>query len=182
MENIKSYIENAYQDGIFKLPIQVQPINICEFSDLFKYSKMTAYSFIGPAAYFNKFQTASNFLLHIDNGKIVEFSALVTMKKNCQDEYASLKIEVHNSINSILSEGNSIQNQKFEAAPITTIDLLIDKEIDMHIECGIIFNKSTKFEVKIVAEYGMELVVKAFFSKDQPVIFNRHRQLECVTI
>lgn len=162
----KSYVENAYQNGIFTLPIQIKPITIQEFKETFLNTNIVAYGFAGSFPSMRTFKSANGFLLYFDNQKVVEFCSLKTMVKDSWDEYGSLKMEVHNDPSTIKQGLMPIERFEIEPIRVNFIKKLVFQNEAMYIDCGIIFSKDDVNEISIAAGFSTDVTIRTPFSSE----------------
>jgi hypothetical protein len=163
----KSYVENAYQNGIFTLPIQIKPITIQEFKNTFLNTNVVAYGFSGSFPSMRTFKSANGFLLYFDNNKIVEFCSLKTMIKDSWDEYGSLKIQTHDDPSTIRQGLMPIERFEIEPFIVNSITKLVYQDEGMYIDCGIVFSENENNEILIAAGFSTDVTIRTSFSNEE---------------
>lgn len=163
----KSYVENAYQNGIFTLPIQIKPITIQEFKNVFLNTNIIAYGFSGSFPSMRTFKSANGFLLYFDNKKIVEFNSLKTMVNDGLDEYGSLKMEIHNDSSTIRQGLMPIERFEIQPFIVNFITKLVYQDQQMYIDCGIVFSENDNNKFSIAAGFSTDVTIRTPFSNEE---------------
>jgi hypothetical protein len=158
------HIENAYQNGKYRLPFQLEGLNInnlFQLKEILINQYITAYSISKNSTT----RTSYGFYLFFDNDYVLEFSSAITMTIGWQ-EVNSLNISIKNT-----NDNSYYENPIFEKNTITNflvknIRYYFYEDDDVYTEAGLSFSNSfNKIDIFCGISPG-SISIDSFFSTE----------------